>query len=61
MVDIHCHILPGLDDGAQTWEDSIEMAKLASKEGIRKIVATPHHQTSRFYNPKQLLSTRPLN
>ena len=42
MIDIHCHILYGLDDGAQNWEESIEMAKIAEEEGIEKIVATPH-------------------
>ncbi|WP_160725759.1 tyrosine-protein phosphatase [Bacillus sp. USDA818B3_A] len=42
MIDIHCHILPGIDDGAQTLEDSIKMAKEAEKEGIQTIIATPH-------------------
>ena len=55
MIDIHCHILPGLDDGAQRIEDSLAMARLAAQEGIRKIVATPHHMTSRYENPKQFV------
>jgi len=42
MIDIHCHILPGVDDGAKNVEDSITMAKEAAKEGIHTIVATPH-------------------
>lgn len=42
MIDLHCHILPGLDDGAQTMEEALEMAKIAEKDGIEKIVATPH-------------------
>ncbi|TWD92384.1 protein-tyrosine phosphatase [Neobacillus bataviensis] len=42
MIDIHSHILPGIDDGAQTLEDSIKMAKEAEKEGIQTIIATPH-------------------
>lgn len=42
MIDLHCHILPGLDDGAQTLEDSLAMARLALKDGIDTIVATPH-------------------
>ena len=42
MIDLHSHILPGLDDGAQTLEESIEMARMAEKDGIEKIVATPH-------------------
>lgn len=53
MIDIHSHILPGVDDGAKNLKESIEMAKVAVKEGITKIVASPHHYTSRFYNPKE--------
>ncbi|WP_286230079.1 tyrosine-protein phosphatase [Neobacillus mesonae] len=54
MIDIHCHILPGVDDGAQTMEDSITMAKQAAKEGIHTIIATPHlnHQ---YDNRKQAI------
>ncbi|KHE73179.1 tyrosine-protein phosphatase [Halobacillus sp. BBL2006] len=51
MIDLHCHILPGVDDGAETMEESIAMAKDAVKEGIETIVATPQHMTSNFYNP----------
>jgi protein-tyrosine phosphatase len=42
MVDLHCHILPGLDDGAKTIEDSLAMAKEAIQDGITHLVATPH-------------------
>ena len=42
MIDIHCHILPGLDDGAQSMADALEMAAAAEQEGITKIIATPH-------------------
>jgi len=42
MIDIHSHILPGVDDGAQTLDESLEMAKLAVEDGIEKMVATPH-------------------
>ncbi len=42
MIDIHCHILPGLDDGAQSLDEAVEMARIAEKDGIEKIVATPH-------------------
>lgn len=42
MIDLHCHILPGLDDGAKSLEEAVEMAKIAEDEGIQKIVATPH-------------------
>ncbi|MFJ7729666.1 tyrosine-protein phosphatase [Neobacillus sp. NPDC097160] len=42
MIDIHCHILPGIDDGAKNMEDSLTMAREAVKEGIYTIIATPH-------------------
>jgi protein-tyrosine phosphatase len=42
MIDLHCHILPGLDDGAGSLEESLEMAKIAQGDGITTIVATPH-------------------
>jgi protein-tyrosine phosphatase len=42
MIDLHCHILPGLDDGAERLEESVEMARAAEEDGIEKIVATPH-------------------
>ncbi|MEX2416503.1 MAG: CpsB/CapC family capsule biosynthesis tyrosine phosphatase [Paenibacillaceae bacterium] len=50
MIDLHSHILPGIDDGARTLEDSIEMAQLAVKDGIRLLAATPHHNNGRFSN-----------
>ena len=42
FIDIHCHLLPGLDDGASRWEETLAMAELAAADGIRTIVATPH-------------------
>ena len=42
MIDLHTHILPGLDDGARTMEESLEMARIAERDGVEKIVATPH-------------------
>lgn len=42
MIDLHCHILPGVDDGASTWEMAFAMCRMAAEDGIRHIVATPH-------------------
>lgn len=42
MRDIHCHILPGVDDGSGNLNDSIEMAQLAAESGTKGIIATPH-------------------
>lgn len=42
MIDLHCHILPGLDDGPTTFDEALQMARLAAADGVRTIVATPH-------------------
>ena len=42
MLDLHCHILPGVDDGPSTMEQSIEMATAAFLDGTHTLVATPH-------------------
>lgn len=51
MLDLHIHIFPGVDDGAQDYDDSIDMAVLALESGVSTIVATPHaNQMGRFEN-----------
>lgn len=47
-MDIHSHILPGIDDGSKDWEETIEMLKKAYSEDIHIIIATPHYGR---YNP----------
>ena len=42
MIDVHCHILPGLDDGPDKMEESLEMTETAVADGITHVVATPH-------------------
>ena len=42
MLDIHCHILPGFDDGAADVSESVQMARMAVESGVTGIVATPH-------------------
>lgn len=42
MIDIHCHYLPGVDDGAADFAESLEMVRLAYEDGIRTIIVTPH-------------------
>ena len=53
MIDIHSHILPGIDDGAQDEQASIDMAKQAVAEGIHTIIATPHHKNGQYENRKE--------
>ncbi len=50
MVDLHCHILPGLDDGPATMEESAAMAESAIADGITHIVATPHSSDEYFFD-----------
>lgn len=50
MVDIHSHILPGLDDGSLSLEMSLEMARMAVRDGIHTIIATPHYNNGRYDN-----------
>lgn len=42
MVDIHCHLLPNIDDGPATWEETYELASDLKEAGFEKIIATPH-------------------
>jgi len=42
LIDIHCHILPGIDDGPKDVKTALKMAKIAVKDGIEIIIATPH-------------------
>lgn len=57
MIDLHCHILYGIDDGAKDLNESIEMARLAYQDGIRHIIATPHF-TGNYFNHKQIVLTK---
>ena len=51
MIDLHNHILPGVDDGAETVEDSLAMARMALDDGITTIVATPHRNSWTYHDP----------
>lgn len=52
MIDIHCHVLPDVDDGAKSWEVAVEMCAMAWQDGIEHIVATPHANEEFFYDRK---------
>lgn len=43
MIDIHTHILPGIDDGSQSVEETLQILDIMQKSGVEKIVATPHY------------------
>lgn len=63
MIDIHCHILYGVDDGPETQQESLQLAREAVKEGIHTIIATPHHKNGEYKNNREeiLEKTAKLN
>ncbi|NPV51928.1 MAG: hypothetical protein HPY71_00180 [Firmicutes bacterium] len=58
MIDIHAHILPGLDDGPKEWDESLAMARQAAADGITTIVATPHVIAGRYENSCEVVAER---
>ena len=52
MIDIHSHILPGIDDGVKTEDEAVEFARMAEADGIQTIVATPHCKEGFYFNDR---------
>ncbi|MGX7022418.1 tyrosine-protein phosphatase [Pediococcus ethanolidurans] len=52
MIDLHCHILPGVDDGSPNMETSLGLAKVAVEQGITHMLLTPHHMDGDYLNHK---------
>ncbi|WP_137922398.1 CpsB/CapC family capsule biosynthesis tyrosine phosphatase [Hydrogenophaga sp. 2FB] len=50
MIDLHCHILPGIDDGAKTLDDALAMARIAVDDGIHTLACTPHIYPGMYMN-----------
>ncbi len=63
MIDLHTHVLWRLDDGARTIDDSLEMCRIAYRDGIRTILATPHTLNGLYQNDRPLIlaKVRELN
>lgn len=57
-IDIHSHILPGVDDGAKNRNETLEMLRIAYEEGITDMVVTPHYQSGRFFTPAEAIRTK---
>lgn len=53
MVDLHCHLLPGIDDGSKSMETSLHLAREATENGVTHALLTPHHMNGRFVNHKR--------
>ncbi len=58
MIDIHSHLLPGLDDGASDLDTSIKMAEMAYEDGIRGMVCTPHIMPGVYNNTASIIGDR---
>ena len=56
MIDVHCHILSGMDDGATSFEESLAMARMAIADGITHVVATPHANGEFRFNYERVKS-----
>jgi len=58
MIDMHSHILPGVDDGAESYQDSIRMLAIAAEDGITDIIATPHYIHHEINNTYSLIKNK---
>lgn len=58
MIDIHCHILPEVDDGPRSWDVCESMCRMAAADGIQHIVATPHANERYHYDREYLTQLR---
>lgn len=61
MIDLHCHILPSVDDGAKSIDMSLKMAVEAKNNGIEKILLTPHHNDGQYMNSKKSIIDKANN
>lgn len=57
MMDIHSHILPGIDDGSKSVEESLELLRLEKAQGVDTVIATPHFY-ARYDSPERFLARR---
>ncbi len=53
IIDFHSHLLPGLDDGALDWEESLQLARMAVTEGITLVALTPHYLERSYATPRE--------
>ena len=55
MIDLHCHVLPGIDDGSGSLETSLEFCRIAVEDGVRTVVCTPHMREGFYRNPAETI------
>ena len=58
FVDIHCHLVPEIDDGSKSWDETFTMAKMAVDDGITTIVVTPHQLGNYAHNTGDIIRQR---
>lgn len=51
LCDLHCHIIPGVDDGAKDLDEALTLLKMQYDEGVRNIIVTPHYRIGMFEEP----------
>lgn len=57
MIDVHCHLLPGIDDGPATLDESLDLCRLMVANGIEQAVATPHIHLGRWDNTQSTITS----
>jgi protein-tyrosine phosphatase len=58
MIDLHCHILYGLDDGPGTIEESVQMCQMSYRDGVNTVVATPHALNEPYQNDRNTILSK---
>lgn len=61
MIDLHCHVLPAIDDGSESLEQSIEFCRVAFEDGVTTLVATPHQKPGVYDNPPETIRQKVLD
>ncbi len=54
-IDIHCHLLPGVDDGSKDMEETLEMLRIAAENGISEMIFTPHYKQGQVGTPQKVI------
>lgn len=58
FVDIHCHLVPEIDDGSKSWEETLAMARMAVEDGIGTVIVTPHQLGAFAHNTGAVIRER---
>lgn len=58
IADVHCHVVPGVDDGAQTVEESLSILEQEYEQGVRMMILTPHWRRGMFETDRSTVEAR---